>query len=434
MTKEVSGTRSRSRTFAALLGVVGLILMSAGLSLVVQGSASAATAKVHKSYVCKYVDKPGQPERLQSGQNPIWVDNHSLLGYNGLVTVGQQFKDAQGRSVVIVANTVKLNPEPSISSCPGVVTPGVQFIDSVCLNGSATTPSVVETNLADITYTITSGSIANGSSVTITATPKSGFAFLPGANNVFSHTFGPAATGCGEGPTVVTPGVTFTDSVCSNGAPTAPSFTPTNTADIVYTVTSGAVADGSPVTITATPKAGFAFAPGTNATFTHTFSAAATNCGGSSGKAVATTAALFQNPSCANGNTVAAKLDGSGFLSPAQWDAKGNFIDTGKVTYTITGSFAPGGTVNVAASADQGFKLTASSVSQWTHTFGQIQQCSHANHITIPAEIHSGFTSVGMTPAGTNSALYTWGYSLAGTGAAFFLTALVVGRRRQSVS
>jgi len=34
---------------------------------------------VHKSYVCKYVDKPGEAERLQTGNNPIWVDNHALF-------------------------------------------------------------------------------------------------------------------------------------------------------------------------------------------------------------------------------------------------------------------------------------------------------------------------------------------------------------------
>ncbi|WP_141846032.1 hypothetical protein [Humibacillus xanthopallidus] len=84
---------------------------------------SASTHSPHKSYVCKYVSKPGEAERLQTGRNPIWVDNHSLLGYNGTVTVGQEFKDRQGRSVVIVANTPKLHPEPSVSDCPPVTPP-----------------------------------------------------------------------------------------------------------------------------------------------------------------------------------------------------------------------------------------------------------------------------------------------------------------------
>jgi hypothetical protein len=413
--------------------------MSTGLSLVIQGSASALPAKVHKSYVCKYVSKPGHAERLQTGQNPIWVDNDSLPGFvkGSLAYVGETFSDGQIKSVVIVANTPKLTPEPSVSECPGVVTPDVLFTDSVCQDGHATAPAWVGSNTADINYAITSGSLANGASITITATPKPGFFFTPTGQSVFQHTFGPEATGCGEvtPPTDVTPGVTFHDSVCGEGVATAPFWTGDNTADIVYTVTSGAVSDGSAVTITATPKSGFAFAQGVQSVFTHTFGAAATNCGGSQGTAVATTAALFQNPSCADANKVAANLGGSGFLSPAAWNAKGNFIDTGKITYTITGSFAPGGTVNVAASADKGFKLTPGSVSQWSHTFGDtVKVCSKAHVVTIPAVIHSGFDSVGMTPAGTNTALYAWGYGLAGTGAAFFITALVTGRRRQSVS
>jgi hypothetical protein len=102
-----------------------------------------ATQSPHKSYVCKYVSKPGEAERLQTGQNPIWVDNHSLLGYDGTVTVGQQFKDGQFRSVVIVANTPKLDPEPSRSDCPPV-TPH-----------TTTTPPVTKTTRPPITKTTT---------------------------------------------------------------------------------------------------------------------------------------------------------------------------------------------------------------------------------------------------------------------------------------
>jgi hypothetical protein len=102
--------------------VGGSVAVGAAVALLAGvGSASAVPSvdqPPHKSYVCKYVSKPGEAERLQTGQNPIWVDNHSLLGYDGTVTVGQQFKDGQIRSVVIVANTKKLNPEPTVADCP----------------------------------------------------------------------------------------------------------------------------------------------------------------------------------------------------------------------------------------------------------------------------------------------------------------------------
>jgi hypothetical protein len=103
----------------------GALAAGASLALLAGVGAAGAAAPTasqspHKSYVCKYVSKPGEAERLQTGQNPIWVDNHSLLGYDGTVSVGQQFTDGQFRSVVIVANTPKLDPEPSRSDCPPV--------------------------------------------------------------------------------------------------------------------------------------------------------------------------------------------------------------------------------------------------------------------------------------------------------------------------
>jgi hypothetical protein len=100
-----------------------LAVLTAGLvAFLMGGSWSWATPsgehKVHKSYVCKYVGTPGENERLQTGRNPIWVDNHALLGEHGETYVGQEFSDKHGRSIVIVANTPKLDPEPSVDQCP----------------------------------------------------------------------------------------------------------------------------------------------------------------------------------------------------------------------------------------------------------------------------------------------------------------------------
>jgi hypothetical protein len=112
---------------------------------------SASTHSPHKSYVCKYVSKPGQAERLQTGRNPIWVDNHSLLGYNGTVTVGQEFKDRQGRSVVIVANTPKLHPEPSVADCPPVTPPTT----TKTTPPTTTPPATTKTTTPPVTKTTT---------------------------------------------------------------------------------------------------------------------------------------------------------------------------------------------------------------------------------------------------------------------------------------
>lgn len=82
-------------------------------------AAANAEAPVHKSYVCKYVGKPGDfTERVQTGQNPIWVDNHALSGADAEVAVGDDFADGQTHSYVIVANTPRLDPEPTVDDCP----------------------------------------------------------------------------------------------------------------------------------------------------------------------------------------------------------------------------------------------------------------------------------------------------------------------------
>lgn len=123
------------------------------------GPAAAAPEKVHKSYVCKYVDKPGEAERLQTGNNPIWVDNHALFptkaaydAANGLTVKGQAFKDGQIKSVVIVPNTMKLNPEPSVADCPPPAPPTTTTSTSSTSATSATlippkTPSTITATL-----------------------------------------------------------------------------------------------------------------------------------------------------------------------------------------------------------------------------------------------------------------------------------------------
>ena len=95
--------------------VAGVRAAGAALALVVGvGAADAApsTAQApHKSYVCKYVREagPGRAAADRSGTRSGSTTTR-LLGYDGTVTVGQEFKDGQFRSVVIVANTREAQP------------------------------------------------------------------------------------------------------------------------------------------------------------------------------------------------------------------------------------------------------------------------------------------------------------------------------------
>lgn len=91
-----------------------------------------------KVYVCKYVNKPGGGETLQTGQNPISVSSNSIQNYQG---VGSSFADAQGRSYVVAEDTGQ--PEPSCpvpqNPTPPPVTPPAPQTPPV-VSPTATTP------------------------------------------------------------------------------------------------------------------------------------------------------------------------------------------------------------------------------------------------------------------------------------------------------
>lgn len=86
----------------------------AALALVVAAllalpSLAGAHQDDHKVFVCKYVGTPGDDERLQTGDNPISVDVHSIdafKDFDGEISdlVGESFADKQGRSLVIAVD------------------------------------------------------------------------------------------------------------------------------------------------------------------------------------------------------------------------------------------------------------------------------------------------------------------------------------------
>lgn len=170
------------------------------------GVANATPGTPHKSYVCKYVGTPGVDERLQTGQNPIYVDNASLKpNPDGIVEVGDAFADKHGKSVVIVANTVKLDPEPTIDACPaaepgepGEVSASVSFIDPTCdLHAD-----VVVVAAEGLDYTL-EGIAVGGSTVTVTATAQEGYVL--NGQSTWTHTFSATPTDCGSTPPPVVP-------------------------------------------------------------------------------------------------------------------------------------------------------------------------------------------------------------------------------------
>ena len=110
--------RLLSISAAATIAAVGLVALSA------PAYAADANSKV---WVCKYVRTPGGDEVLKEGQNPIKVSGNSVdKDKDGQVFVGDQFADAQGRSVIVQidgedpgADICSPTPPPDGGTTPG---------------------------------------------------------------------------------------------------------------------------------------------------------------------------------------------------------------------------------------------------------------------------------------------------------------------------
>lgn len=87
------GLRRRALSLATAVAFA-----ATGAFALANGSAASANEHTVWVYVCKYVGTPGEDERLQTGQNPILVEAHSL---ESPPVIGAPFQDEQGRSVVI---------------------------------------------------------------------------------------------------------------------------------------------------------------------------------------------------------------------------------------------------------------------------------------------------------------------------------------------
>jgi hypothetical protein len=103
--------RLLSISAAATIAAVGLVGLSA------PAHAADANSKV---WVCKYVRTPGGDEVLKSGKNPIEVSGNSVdKPKDGQVFVGDQFADAQERSVVVQID----GKDPGAGICSPAIQP-----------------------------------------------------------------------------------------------------------------------------------------------------------------------------------------------------------------------------------------------------------------------------------------------------------------------
>jgi hypothetical protein len=115
-TPSSAARRLLSISTASTIAAVGLVALSAPA----YAQPVSADSKV---WVCKYVGKPGVDERLKGGKNPIEVNGHSVdQDKDGMIEVGDQFADAQGRSVVVKID----GKEPDADICSSTPPPVVQ--------------------------------------------------------------------------------------------------------------------------------------------------------------------------------------------------------------------------------------------------------------------------------------------------------------------
>ena len=110
---------------------IGAAVLLAGATMGAFAAPASADpgGQPEKVFVCKYVGTPNVDERLQTGNNPIEVSVNAIPIYSGQPAsdlIGQEFADAQGRSIVIAVSPVRgggQGDEPTIEDCPAPAGP-----------------------------------------------------------------------------------------------------------------------------------------------------------------------------------------------------------------------------------------------------------------------------------------------------------------------
>jgi uncharacterized membrane protein len=115
--------RTKTRSVTRRLMSVGAAATVGSVALMALAAPAQAADVNSQVWVCKYVGTPGGNEVLGPGKNPIEVSGSSVdKDKDGQIYVGDQFSDAQGRSVVVQIG----GEDPGASICaptPPPVTP-----------------------------------------------------------------------------------------------------------------------------------------------------------------------------------------------------------------------------------------------------------------------------------------------------------------------
>ena len=368
---------------AACAGVLGLFLLSSGVSLVVQSSAQGSPGGHIPVLVCHATGSDSNPyvaifpdadsTKLQGHQahrdhpNKTWK---SAGWWNGTYYSAGSPKRDYIHSYTD-ANSVFHQEDGNITAgfCTAPmtkylsVTPAVSFTDPTCDVSTGDWSGQAGTGIAG--YAVTSGDTTAGDSILITATAAAHYTFSANPNTLvatqdFPHTYGPVPE------------------TCVTTSPTE--------------------------TVTPPPSH-----PGTT---------------------VGTIPPSFRAPACPS-TQAAVNLGNQGFLNAADLAATNNKFGVAGVIYTVTGTVAPGGSITVTATpADPTVPITAGQPTSWSHTFGKVH-CTlppptHPKTV-VPTVVHSGLTAVSADRDGQRREL---GVGLAISGVVLLMGSVGLLRRR----
>lgn len=339
-----------ARRAATLMAALGLLLVSSGVALLATAPTANATSGTLKDWVCKYVGTPGVNEHLKNGNDGlVWVSTNA--------TQGSYFNDAQGRSYVLKKNAPH-HPEPNASQCPQPenehATAGVQWVEPSCENGNE---ADYVTSGEHVTWSVVFGSAAPDSWIWVKATAVSPYEFAgwPDDVRIFKHKFDKAET-CRDAAAAVE----VTQPTCENE--NTPSFQASGS-HVTWEVLEQDLTPGGHVTVKFTAEAGHEFPDHKKTrTITKDFDEAE-DCT----QYDATADIAWTEPECENQNTAA-------------------YTPTGNhVSFAITsGSVAPGESVEITATADEGHAFANESKTKvFTHHFDEEEICE----IVLPPEV-----------------------------------------------
>jgi hypothetical protein len=377
--RSARGKRKTFRRFASVMAAVGALLVSSGIALMVSPTSADATPPQLKDYVCKYVGTPGTGEHLKNGNDGlIWVDSHA--------STGTWFNDAHGSSYVLQTNVPK-DPKPDASLCPPgrvEISVDIHFVDPNCENEN--TASYYLTGDTDKVTVAEDTAPAPGEHITVTATAKTGYIFDHWKTTYSEkYKFGDAEENCTV--TDAMADVTWTEPSCENE--NTVDYTKVEDQYVESWETSGTWEPGGSVTVTATAVDGHLFAgdpASPTKVFEHTFDGPEVGC------TVVDAPVLPEPPT---------------FVEPTcTTDPAVQLPDITGIEYVTTGDLVAGGSVEVTATAKEGYVIPEGETTMWQHTFIVPTGCTivsppeeptTAPETVTPTVVHAGLADTGSS-------------------------------------